>query len=64
MKNTRLSVAVMESLLLQTSLDIGLEAEYIPDEQILQNREGIDFSPEDFGSDKKTKRKVKRFMRG
>ena len=41
-----------------------LEAEYIPDEQILQNREGIDFSPEDFGSDKKTKRKVKRFMRG
>lgn len=41
-----------------------LNAEYIPDEQILQNREGIDFSPEDFGSDKKTKRKVKRFMRG
>lgn len=41
-----------------------LEAEYVPDEQILQNREGIDFSPEDFGGDKKTKRKVKRFMRG
>lgn len=41
-----------------------LEAEYIPDEQILQNREGIDFSPEDFGDNKKTKRKVKRFMRG
>ena len=41
-----------------------LEAEYVPDEQILQNREGIDFSPEDFGGDKKTKRKFKRFMRG
>ena len=38
-----------------------LEAEYIPDEQILQNREGIDFSPEDFG-EKKIKRKIRKFM--
>lgn len=39
-----------------------LESEYIPDEQILQNREGIDFTPEDFGESKKTKRKIRKFM--
>lgn len=39
-----------------------LEADYIPDEQILQNREGIDFTPDDFGESKKTKRKIRKFM--
>lgn len=40
-----------------------LEAEYIPDEQILQNREGIDFTPDDFGGAKKTRRKLGKHMK-
>lgn len=35
-----------------------LNAEYIPDEMILQNRAGADFSPEEISTDKKTKKKL------
>lgn len=35
-----------------------LNAEYIPDEQILQNREGTEFSPEDFAGNRRLKKRI------
>ena len=39
-----------------------LDAEYIPDEEILQNREGSAFAPQDF-AEKKTKNKLRKVLK-
>ena len=40
-----------------------LTAEYIPDEMILQNREGTSFAPEELGSDRKSKKSIRKAVK-